>query len=116
MPQSHLRYPNLLDLLEIPDKHQGTLTIKPEYRDIVVLAKDRMIRQGRWKLTYQPTEHGPIYALYDLVADPRAERDLSTSHPEVVAALGAKLRAWIGGVPRSGTEREASAETYASAG
>jgi arylsulfatase A-like enzyme len=99
MPRSHLRYPNLLDILEVSDKRRGTLTIKPEYQGIVVTAKDRMIRHGRWKLTYQPTEAGPLFTLYDVISDPGAEHDVSASHPEIVAELSARLQEWISEAP-----------------
>lgn len=96
LPRDHLRYPDLFDLIEVPDKHTGTLVIRPEYREIVVRAKDRMIRSGRWKLTYQPTESGAIYALYDIAADPECKRDVSTAHPDIVEELSARLYVWMG--------------------
>ncbi len=96
LPADHLRYPDLFDLLEVPDTRTGTLTIRPEFQDIVVKAKDRMIRSGRWKLTYQPTNNGPIYALYDIASDPESKRDVAADHPEEVATLSAALASWIG--------------------
>lgn len=95
LPADHLRYPNLLELLEVPDRQAGTLAIKPHYRDITVLAKDRMIRTGHWKLVYQPLLHGCRLRLFDTRADPNCEHDLSQRHPEVTARLWALLRAWM---------------------
>ncbi len=100
MPASHLRYPELLDLLEVPDKRAGTLAIKQEYRRVVVDAKDRMIRCGRWKLTYQPTDRGAIYALYDMATDPECKHDVSAAHRAIVEELRGRLCAWIGTAER----------------
>ena len=97
MLANHLRYPNLLELLEVPDKVTGTLAIKPEYRQIVIAAKDRMVRVGTWKLIYQPTTDGPLYALFDLSADPECSRDVATAHPDIVRELRDRLTQWMGG-------------------
>jgi arylsulfatase A-like enzyme len=96
MPVNHLRYPDLFDLLEVPDKQTGTLAIKQEYQDVVVKAKDRMIRHGRWKLTYQPLRDGARYALFDVERDPDCLCDVAVEHPKVVADLEARLRRWLG--------------------
>jgi len=96
LPRDHLRYPDLFEIIEVPDKHTGTLVIRPEYRDIVVRAKDRMIRSGRWKLTYQPIESGALYSLYDIAVDPECKRDVSATHPQIVEELSARLSVWIG--------------------
>jgi hypothetical protein len=61
-----------------------------------VRAKDRMIRSGRWKLTYQPTDNGAIYSLYDMETDPGCKRDVSAAHPEIVEELSVRLCMWIG--------------------
>lgn len=95
LPGDHLRYPNLLELLEVPDRESGTLAIKPEYGDITVLAKDRMIRQGRWKLVYQPLQEGYLLRLFDTDSDPHCEQDLSAREPELTARLWAQLKAWM---------------------
>lgn len=97
MPEYHLRYPNLLELLEVPNKHTGTLAIKPKYRDLVVEAKDRMIRVGRWKLVYQPLQDGVRYQLFDLETDPACTRNCLDNEPALVAALKEQLLDWISG-------------------
>ncbi len=96
LPKSHLRYPDLLELMEVPDRERGTLAIKPEYDAVILAAKDRMIRQGRWKLVYQPLRDGHALRLHDLAADPACRNDVSDAHPDVVAALWPRLRAFIG--------------------
>lgn len=95
LPPDHLSYPDLLQLLDVPDDASGTLAIKSEYRDIVLLAKDRMVRDGRWKLVYQPLESGERLALYDVESDPGCTRDLVAEHPMEVARLWAELREWM---------------------
>lgn len=95
MPEGHLRYPNLLELLEVPDKTSGTLAIKPRYRDIVFNAKDRMIRIGRWKMVYQPVENGALFQLFDLETDPMCQHNRVAEEPALADALKSKLLAWI---------------------
>ncbi|MHB1334160.1 MAG: sulfatase family protein, partial [Sulfuriferula sp.] len=95
MPEGHLRYPNLLELLEVPDKASGTLAIKPQYRDIVFDAKDRMIRVGRWKLVYLPTKSGALYKLFDLENDPACQHNRLMEEPGLAEALKQKLLAWV---------------------
>lgn len=95
LPPGHLGYPDLLELLDIPNDTTGTLAIKSEYRDIVLIAKDRMVRDGRWKLVYQPLENGMRLALYDVEADPGCTRDIAADHGPQVQRLWAELREWI---------------------
>ena len=96
MPEDHLRYPNLLELLEIPDKASGTLAIKPQYHDLVFEAKDRMIRVGRWKLVYQPIKEGALYKLFDLEIDPACQHNRIADEPELVEVMKQQLLAWVG--------------------
>jgi arylsulfatase A-like enzyme len=95
MPPGHLYYPNLLELLEIPDPNSGTMALKPEYQDLVVRAKDRMVRVGRWKLVYQPLLDGMLLRLFDLETDPECRRDLSAAEPDITARLWGLLQAWM---------------------
>lgn len=94
-PKDHLRYPNLLELLTVRDKASGTISLKPEYETAIVRAKDRMIRDGRWKLVYQPLVQGHLLRLYDLHADPACTQDLSTKRPDILNELWPKLAHWI---------------------
>jgi len=96
LPDQHLHYPELPVLLEIPDKVQGTLSVKPEYRELIIRAKDRAVRCDRWKLVYMPMESGrPRLLLFDLQADPDCVRDVAAVHPGIVATLAAELFRWI---------------------
>ncbi len=94
-PKNHLRYPDLIELLEIPDKHMGTLAIKPEYENIVVQAKDRMIRTKQWKLVYQAMHEENLYSLFDIINDPECHQDVALQHPEIFLALKKRLLCWM---------------------
>jgi arylsulfatase A-like enzyme len=94
-PDGHLRYPDLPELLEVPDKRLGMISLKPQYQDVVIAAKDRMVRLGDWKLTYQPLTGGPLYRLFNIKQDPGCRDDVLTEHPEVASRLRALLEAWI---------------------
>lgn len=95
MPDKHLDYPNLMELLEVADKQTGTLGIRPEYREVIVRAKDRMIRVGRWKLTYEPMLDGPQYQLFDLETDPECRHNVAALNSAVTEELKARLWAWL---------------------
>ncbi|MDP2783328.1 MAG: arylsulfatase, partial [Sulfurimicrobium sp.] len=96
LPEKHLRYPDLLELMEVPDRASGTLAIKPQYQDTILRAKDRMIRRGRWKLVYQPLETGYLLRLFDLDTDPACQQDVSGSHLDVKAELWEHLQEYLG--------------------
>jgi arylsulfatase A-like enzyme/glycosyltransferase involved in cell wall biosynthesis len=91
MAKEHLRYPSLLELLEVEDRRTGTLSIRREYRKIIVDSKDRMLRLGPWKLICQPMEWGMSYALYNVVDDPECRNDLSSAYPDVASQLEAVM-------------------------
>ncbi|MHB1145661.1 MAG: sulfatase-like hydrolase/transferase [Thiobacillus sp.] len=99
LPDKHLRYPDLLELMEAPNRESGTLAIKPEYTMRIMEAKDRMIRRGRWKLTYQPLSNGHLLQLFDVVADPMCKQNLIDQHADIAGTLWQHLREWIGSVP-----------------
>jgi arylsulfatase A-like enzyme len=94
-PAKHLRYPHLPELLEVPDKAIGMISLKPQYADIVVAAKDRMVRLGKWKLTYQPLTDGAIYRLFDIEQDPGCMNNVIDRHPQVAAELRSLLDRWM---------------------
>lgn len=95
MPEDHLRYPNLLQLLDIPDYISGTFAIREKYRDLIIEAKDRMIRLGRWKLTYQPIKVGAIYSLFDMESDPACRNNVIGQHPGIAQELKELLVNWL---------------------
>lgn len=95
IPAEHLRYPGLIELLEVPGKASGTLAIKPEFADVIVEAKDRMIRLERWKLIYQPMRKGAVYRLFDVKNDPECRVDVADRHPEIFSDLKRRLIEWM---------------------
>jgi arylsulfatase A-like enzyme len=95
LPDTHLRYPDLLDLIEVPNPEDGTLAIKPEFERRILIAKDRMIRRGRWKLVYQPLINGALMQLFDVRRDPECRDDLLTTHPLVAKELADVLHEWL---------------------
>ena len=95
MPEGHLTYPDLLELLDVDNDATGTLSIKAVYRDITLAARDRMVRDGRFKLVFQPLDNGAKLALYDVIADPGCQQDIAHAHPAELAHLLAELRDWM---------------------
>jgi len=91
MPKDHLRYPKLLELLTVRNIVTGTISIKPEFENLVIHAKDRMIRAGKWKLVYQPLQESFLLRLFNLEQDSSCLNDISGNHPEVVTMLWKKL-------------------------
>jgi arylsulfatase A-like enzyme len=95
MHPDHLDYPSVLEVLEVPDRSTGTLAVKPEFKEVIDRARDRMVVNNRWKLTYMPLKNGVHYQLFDLDCDPESRTHVSARHPEVVAALRVQLDKWI---------------------
>lgn len=96
-PAKHLRYPDLPDLLEVPDKQLGMISLKSQYLAITTAAKDRMVRVGDWKLTYQPLIDGPIYQLFNIREDAECRRNVIDQHPEIAKELKTLLLQWMKG-------------------
>jgi arylsulfatase A-like enzyme len=100
-PTKHLRYPHLPELLEVPDKRIGMISLKRKYVDIIIAAKDRMVRVGDWKLTYQPLTDGAMYRLFNIRDDPGCLRNVLDQYPQTVERLKSLLDAWIDDDPKS---------------
>jgi len=93
----HLYYPNLLELLDIPNKNSGMLCIRPEFYSRIIESKDRAVRNGQWKLIALPTESGTLYHLFDLQNDPTCTKDMTLVEPEVFNKLKAELDKLVAG-------------------
>ena len=76
-----------------PDTYE--IYVDPTWRDLIVAAKHRMLLDGDRKLLYVPTRSGVRWELYDPVGDPAERNDLAAAEPERLAAMKAKLRAWM---------------------
>lgn len=59
------------------------------------LSRQRMVRDGRWKLVYAPTRDAPLWLLFDAVEDPGETRDVAPLHPDVVSRLRPALTQWV---------------------
>ena len=108
-PPGHLRYPHLPELLEITDKKIGMISLKPKYVDVVIAAKDRMVRVGDWKLTYQPLVDGAIYRLFNIREDPGCLRNVLEQYPDVGERLRSQLDRWMDDDPKSGRRGRSAA-------
>lgn len=84
-----ISYPNIVELLDIPNKKTGTLVVNQKYYPTVIRAKSRSIQNEKWKLIYIATYTEPVYQLYDLNNDPY--RDVLSLYPEIAAQLKSAL-------------------------
>lgn len=94
-PQDHRRYPKLLELLTVRNLATGTISLKPEFEQPIIEAKDRMIRRGPWKLVYQPLNNGYLLKLFDIERDPSCQHDVAMAQPRITSELWERLRPWI---------------------
>lgn len=92
--------------LYIDKDFRNLFVLKPEWRQPILDTKDRMMRTPRWKLIYIKGEHGPIWRLFDMSADPKQANDLSKSRPDVLARLTPVLEEWM----RTGKDQKWLAE------
>lgn len=95
MRADHVSYPNLLDVMDIPDKASAMLTLKQEYYAQIIRAKDRCIRDNKWKLIYFPTTNGIDYQLFDMEADPQCSENVAEHFPEIFQKYRMLLDTWI---------------------
>jgi hypothetical protein len=63
--------------------------------DIVIEAKDRMVRLGDWKLSYEPLADGPLYKLFNIREDAACSQDVLARNSGIAAELRALLEAWM---------------------
>ena len=82
------------------------ISIKPEYHDICIVAKDRMIRLGDWKLSYQPLTDGGLYQLFNIREDPACRCNVIEQNPEMAQQLRVLLESWMEGDPKAGDIRQ----------
>lgn len=95
LEEDHITYPDLPELLGIPDKRDGTMAIKSDFRDLIITAKDRMVRTDRWKLVHLPMRDGVSRKLFDLDSDPTCLNDVSALYPEAMTEMSALMDQWL---------------------
>jgi arylsulfatase A-like enzyme len=89
--------PAVSGLVRLDEKRRGDLVLRERYRSLVLAAKHRAIRTGRWKLIYVPLVDGVRYQLFDVKSDPNCTRNVAKRHPRVTARLAKRLRRWMRG-------------------
>ncbi len=62
---------------------------------VSLVARQRMVREERFKLVYIPTRKGAHYSLFDTLTDPGETSDVAAAQPEVLARLRSELWAWM---------------------
>ena len=108
MHENHLHYPNLLEMLGIPDKNLAMLCIGKEFYSQVIHAKDRAVRDGHWKLVSIPTTDGTIYQLFDISTDPDCTVNIASEQRKIFTRLKASLEALVAADPYSASVDTAS--------
>jgi arylsulfatase A-like enzyme len=87
LDDDHLSYPELPELLEVPNKDAATIGLKAAAHELVIEAKDRAFRLGQWKLVRVACNSGPKWYLYDMESDPYCTLDVGFRNSELVESL-----------------------------
>ncbi len=90
-----LPYPGIARLTEVDTQHGDEIVLSGAMRPLTIVAKHRMIRDGRWKLLYVPTRTGVRWMLFDTTEDPAETHDVSAAHPDILARMQGQLWAWM---------------------
>jgi arylsulfatase A-like enzyme len=94
-PLLRIPYPSVAEMNEVDADHHNEVVLKKEMRDLVLVAKHRMVRDERYKLIYVPTRSGVRYMLFDTQEDPGETRDVAREHPAEVLRLKGELWRWM---------------------
>lgn len=111
MEEGRLRAPPLLELLEVPDKASGTISISDEGEAQVEAARQKAIRTDRWIGIETPLEHESRYALFDLLGDAGDAHDIAMERPDILACFQDAFAAENGLERRLQTLSECLAQT-----
>jgi len=87
--KDHLSYPNIFDLIEIPDKKSGTLALRSEYAAAIENARDWFVWVDNWILKCYPLKNGPRYELFNTTDDSACKQNVANLHPNIVEKLSA---------------------------
>jgi hypothetical protein len=93
----HMRidYPDITGFSEIDYSHRQEVVVQRRYQNITNAAKYRAIFSGRYKLIYMPLPGSVRFELYDTVADPLNQKDLSSLKPEILENMKRKFYSFI---------------------
>jgi arylsulfatase A-like enzyme len=73
----------------------GDVYMRPEIEPLVIAAKHRALRLGRYKLVYRPTRAGVSLQLFDEVDDPDERNDVSGQEAEHFSLMRDRLYDWM---------------------
>lgn len=94
--KGHKKYPfKRLSAKYAIDEATGRVNIKPSFLPHLIAAKDRVMQVGRWKLVWHSMEQGGEAQLFDREADPLNRKDLSQTHPEILADLLGRMTPYL---------------------
>jgi len=75
---------------------KGIITVKEEFFDQLIKNRQRAIQTKRWRLIWEPvlktSRNKTNIFLFDLEADPRCRKDVSSVYPEVFRELLTELK------------------------
>jgi arylsulfatase A-like enzyme len=94
-PALRIPYPPVSEMTEVDADHHDDVVLKKEMRDLVLVAKHRMVRDQRYKLVYVPCRAGVRYMLFDTESDPAETHDVAFEHPAEVSRLKGELWKWM---------------------
>jgi arylsulfatase A-like enzyme len=88
--------PPMDEMTYIDEEFNYQFVLRPEYEQLLVEAKERVLRTQRWKLVCTPlAAGGRVFRLFHLPDDPYGQRDLASERPEVAATMRRALEIWI---------------------
>lgn len=87
----HIRYPELLEILDVPCAQRGTLALRSEYTPAVEAGRDRMLELGEWRLLRIALNGAARYELYHQSGNPDCIQDGSNDPQEMKATLKSTL-------------------------
>lgn len=82
------------DTLEVDPAFHHNLVLRPQFRQAVIDAKDRMARTAKWKLVQIPGKQTPVRRLYDMESDPQQQVNLAGQGLPIEAELAKQLDAY----------------------
>jgi effector-binding domain-containing protein len=86
-----IMYPDITGISEIDFTYNMEVVIKDKYKELINIAKHRMIDNGKYRLIYMPTRNGIIYELYDVKAKDGYKTDISQKMPAIVKKMKSEL-------------------------
>jgi arylsulfatase A-like enzyme len=94
-PALRIPYSPVSEMTEVDADHHDDVVLKKEMRDLVLVAKHRMVRDDRYKLVFVPSRSGVRYMLFDTQEDPGETRDIAAENKAEVQRLSGELWKWM---------------------